>query len=266
MNVYSDWRSDKLAIGISALTLLATLAVPFFARAMAGQPWWVNLLIGASILVLGGIAALMRLRLVARSLGGAPNELDEDEPPKENGRTEPTADDDQPTDRWEVVEDSIRKAIIVSGEGPIILLGYAQVDAVGDEEHHKLYYCRLHDVRDAHSYFEYRVKAPWGKLLKRESEVRLLPGEVVHSRRSWSSEDDAGNPNVVADWKGTKEGSRDLVKGSDRMVFVWTDTIQYEKGSTETKTHRLVVPVAGLQDIESKLSEAAGTAMGPTPF
>ena len=120
MSIYSDWRSDKPAIGISALTLLATLAAPFFSTAMAGQPWWVNLLIAVAIFVLGGITALLRLRLVARSMGSVPNERGEDEP--STAQLEPTAVEEPPTGRWEVVEESIRKALVVTGEGPIILI------------------------------------------------------------------------------------------------------------------------------------------------
>ena len=45
--------------------------------------------------------------------------------------------------RWKVVRDSIPKAPIVAGEGPVMLMGYAQVDAVGDDENKKLYYCKM---------------------------------------------------------------------------------------------------------------------------
>ena len=160
-----------------------------------------------------------------------------------------------PTPRWQVVEDSLRRAPIVSGEGPIVLLGYAEVAAAGPRETDKLYYCKLLDVRTGHSYFEFRVNPPPGRLVKRESEIRLLPGEIITSKRVWSASDGSANNNVVADWQSVTDESRELIESSESMVIVWNDTVSLDGESFQTKTHRLVVPVAGLSDVENKLNQ-----------
>ena len=264
MSIYSDWRNDKLARRISGWTLVATLAVPFLGRAAVELSWWTNLLIGVTILVVGGIGALWQLRRTG-SRGNVPNERGEGEPSTEDEHTaqpEPTAIEEKTVGRWELVMDSIRKAPIVAGEGPVLLMGYAQVDAVGDDENKKLYFCKMYDARQARPYFEFRVNAPRARLLKRHSEMRLLPGEIVVSERTWTLEgSEEPNNNIVGDWKSIAGESRELIEGSERMVVVWSDTISYGADTAETKTHRLVVPLDGFlvaeQDIGYLRNRAA---------
>ena len=147
-----------------------------------------------------------------------------------------------------------------------ILLGYAQVDAVGDDENKKLYFCKMYDARAAHAYFEFRVNARWGTLTKRQSEMRLLPGEIVVSKRIWSGEDGMAN-NIVADWNSVMDESRELIEGSKSMVIIWTDTVSYGNNRVETKTHRLVVPLDGFLDAEYELGFFQRQAsLGHSPF
>ena len=262
MSLYSDWRNDKPTQRIAIATLIATFAVPFLASAAADLPRLTNLLIGVAILVLGAIIALWRLRrsafrgLLPKTDAPREHELGHVQDSSQVRQPESTVvKEDQPGRRWEVATDSIRKAPIVNGEGPILLMGYAQVDAVGDEGNNKLYYCKMYDVREAHAYFEFRVNAPWGRLPKRQSQMRLLPGEIVVSERTWSSEDGEDANNIVADSKSISNESRDLFKGSESMVVVWTDTISHGNDNIETKTHRLVVSLDGFLEVEEKIGD-----------
>ena len=252
MSIYTDWRNDRSAVAIGAMTVIATLAVPFLASATSELAWWINLLFGAAILIVGGTVVYGRLRRRTNSTDDA---ADSDVAEKHQASEEPPVEQtDQATPRWQVVKESIRKAPIVSGEGPTLLLGYAQVAAVGQRDTEKLYYCKLHHVRDGHSYFEFRVNSPSGRLEKRESEIRLLPGEIITSERVWSAADGSPHNNVVADWGSLSDESRELIGSSESMVFVWKDTTSHGRQRPETKTHRLVVPVNGLLDVEQELA------------
>ena len=260
MNIYTDWRNDRSAVGIGAMTVIATLAVPFLASATSELSWWINLLLGAAILFVGGTAVYRRLRRRTASTDDMEPLVSKHDQPVEEPRIE-QGDQATQTPRWQVVEESIRKAPIVSGEGPILLLGYARVAAVGQRETEKLYYCKLHDVKDAHSYFEFRVNPPSGRLVERESEIRLLPGEIITSKRVWSASDESANNNVVADWRSLSEESRELIHSSESMVIVWKDTISHGGDRPETKINRLVVPVDGLHDVEEQLARYRAEAV-----
>ena len=259
MSIYTDWRNDRSAVGIGTMTVIATLAVPFLASATSELPWWINFLFGATILIVGGTAVYRRLRRATDSTENiAGSVVAEHTQPSKEPRLEQV---DQATPRWKVVQGSIRKAPIVSGEGPILLVGYAQVAAVGQRDAERLYYCKLHDVRDGHSYFEFRVNPPSGRLEKRESEIRLLPGEIITSERVWSATDESPNNNVVADWSSLSDESRELIGSSESMVVVWKDTTSHGGERREIKTHRLVVPVDGLRDVEQELARHSKEAM-----
>ena len=266
VNASSDWRSDRATVRIGIATLAVTFAAPFLASATAELPWWANALFGVASLVVGACCVVWRRRQIFSEIANPRSStLSEDtgKPIEEADPTEPaatpetTAPDESETEsrqRWEVVEHSIRRAPIVTGEGPVLLMGYAQVDAVGDEDNKKLYFCKMYDVRTAHAYFEFRVNAPLGKLLKRKSEIRLLPGEIIVSERTWAYEDDGNaNNNIVADWTSIVDESRGLIEGSERMVIVWTDTTSHERDRVETTTHRLVVPLDGFVDAEDDI-------------
>lgn len=282
MSWYSELLHDR-PVQLGGPAIIVAAATPFLSAAATGIPSWANWVIAAAVLMTGGGLVAWRARRVSESPGKSESvEAEETKPatqtdadrteesPQVALRTQGEAVEVAPpnTDReegsgWKIVEASVRSVPAVSGEGPIVLMGYAEVAAEGDNEHKKLYYCSMFNVEKSQYYYEFRIASRWERILRRECQVRLLPGEVVAYERTWPSEGEPFN-NILCDWKSAKDETLELIAASKHLVFIWTDTVEYQNGQQETKTRRIVVTTDGLSDVADRFR--LRRAMWTTPI
>ncbi len=275
MGRYSSLLHDRSVQWGAPATILTAMA-PFLSAAATGIPWAWNLAIAAVVLASGvGLVAWRARRVsgisaesdgsvvaeetrLANQVDGDGTEEGPQVPPATQGPgaelAAPTSDSEDAR-CWKIVEPSVRKIPVASGEGPIVLMGYAEVEAEGDDEYNMLYYCSMFNVDTRENYYEFRTASSWARISRRECEVRLLPGEVVAYERTWPSDGEPFN-NVLCDSKSAKDETRGLLADSERLVFVWTDTIEHQNGQQQKKTRRLVVTTDGLADAADRFQWA----------
>ena len=64
--------------------------------------------------------------------------------------------------------------------------------------------------------------------MKRDSEMRLLPGEIVVSKLTWALDrSEEPNNNIVGDWTSIVDESREWIADSARIVIIWSDVVSY---------------------------------------
>jgi len=190
----------------------------------------------------------------------------EDSPQHENANTTPSNEEaNQQQNQWHIVEHSLRTSGVASGEGPVVMLGYAEVTEARGER--KLYHCSLFDVAHAYQYIELRVaSSSFAGLLRREVKITLDPGNILWSELTWSPEDGtAAPPNVVANARTVLEGARQLLDGAERMVVVWTDTIGPDPDTATLQVNRLVVGLEGFSEVMDRLSRHGFSVQSATP-
>ena len=238
--------------------VLFAAVVEFAGNATIGLPWWANTAL-ATVFLVGCIALVVRSRSISDVEIPEPDTAVDDEVSQADADTPP-----ERPDVWRVVEHSVRQSGVVSGEGPVVLMGYAEVtETRGDR---KLYHCSLFDVPRGHQYVELRVgTSSVAGLLRREVKITLDPGNILWSELTWTPEDHSAEANVVANADTVLTEALELLDGAERMVVVWKDTIEDDSGRTTPQGNRIVVGLEGFSDVMSALRIQAWRVRSASP-
>ena len=249
----SQWHADP-ATNASVLTVLGAAVVEFTGNATIGLPLWAH-----AVLALAFVGGCVWFVLRSRSIA---SDVVEDENDSEDVPTE------EPTERpdvWRVVKASLRTSGVVSGEGPIVLIGYAEVsEARGDG---KLYHCVLFDVPSGHPYVELRVGKSSGRLRRREATVTLEPGNILWSELTWTPPEgqSSASTTLVANVDTVLSEASKLLEGAERMVVVWKDSIEGSEGRTKSEVNRIVVGLEGFSEVMQALRSQCWRIQSASP-
>ena len=254
MKNYSNLLRDPVTLTLGAGTC-GFMATPFLGAAASGLPDWLNWILAGVFLVVGSLFIYRRINNQLFGSGVDVSEINQYTSEEDIQTCEKPNELDQnlvTEARWRIIESSLRQTPIVRGEGPILLMGLAEVDVTGDPEYKKLYFCSMFNVLNNHFYSEFKVHAPYEKILERRCEIRLLPENTIAYIRNWPSGDLPFN-NILCDWNQPVGEDYQLISTCERLAFVWTDRIEEAQGKVLTKRHRIYVPIDGLREISESL-------------